>query len=601
MKRYLLAVAAFFSLFWPSHAENYGYIPDATIYLGSGFDPLYPQRTFPQCIASTAECQLGALGANVCLSTNSQQQSEPDHKFGVATTFSIKQISSKYEFFKEVNISLALSGSYGPFSAAGSFSSFSMDEVKEDSLTWMVTAKSHYGSFGMQQPKLNDEAAKIKQPLDLIAKCGVGYVSQVDRGVIAAAVFSIYNLDEKHRSEIRASLSAGFSAGFSASGSASYSEIVRQAMQYGSMSIRVYTVGGEGTPGLANLVIDDPTNLTDIKKTLSDYVSKQDKTRAAIIGFRTTGFGKLIGNASIDPDQSNYAYFLEMANGFRLKLLDGLTRVETLLENQADYDDDAVERSKDLRDGLGCELRYVETQIQACRLSYDVVRTAMTDGVSNNDRAALLSLNYGMQSNEQSGIKICSPPTRLSTLNAATSSVNFTPMGWSIAADLAEGASDAPDETKAIATSCKTRIDKAQALYQTMLASASKREGLCVAGCELITNPNLLQKVKQLPGLPFEIEYWFDDGAATFGATHNPGVYFIVRGASKIAKISFFDDTAHAPGTPRKPFAVNSYKSIETISEFLPLAKFTSDSVTLEFQTQSNNVYQYTIPKTSPL
>lgn len=595
MKRQLIGLLALLSLCQFAKAENYGYIPDAAIYLGAGFDPLYPQRTFPQCISSTAECQLGEFGSNLCLSNTKKQQSGPDQKFGVTTTFAVKQIKSKYEFFKEVNISLSMSGSYGPFSAAGSFSSFSMDEVKEDSLTWMVTAKTHYGSFGMQQPILNTEASKIKVPLDLIGNCGVSYVSQVDRGVVAAAVFSVYNLDEKHRREIQASLSAGYSAGFDVSGAASYKEIVKTAMQYGSMSIRVYTVGGEGTPGLANLVIQDPTNLTEIKKTLAEYVGKQDKTRASIIGFRTTGFGKLVGNSSIDPDQSNYAYFLEQANVFRLKLLDGLSRVETLLENQNDFSDVDVQKSKDVRSSIGCELRYVETQIQSCRLSFDVMRSAMTDGNPNNDKAASLSLTFGMQSKENSGIKLCTPPTRMIGIDTETSSTDFAALGWSVGPDLVEGYAGANENVKEFGKYCRTRVDKAQLVYRQMLESASKKSNLCVAGCDLVTNPALLQVVKELPKLPFKIEYWYEDGLPSFGASHIPGVYFIVRGAEKVTKITFYTDNTAVP------FAVNSYASVTTINEFLPLAKFTGDSVKLQLYTISNNVYEYTIPKTNPL
>lgn len=599
MRRILLATLCSVALFGNAEAENYGYIPDASVYLSSGFDPLYPQRSFPQCIASTAECQLGALGANVCLSSTTAQASEPDHKFGVTTNFTMKQITSKYEFYKEVNISLSLSGSYGPFSASGSFSSFDMDEVKEDSLTWMILAKSNYGSFGIQKPVLNAETSPLKG-LELLNKCGVSYISQVDRGVIAAAVFSVYNLDEKHRHEMSAKLSAGFSAGFSLSGSGSYAEVVKEAMSYGSMSLHVYTIGGEAAPGLSDIIKKNPTDLDAIKETLSTYVSRQDKSRAAIIGFRTTGFGKLVNNASIDPDQSNYAYYLEEANRFRLRLLDGVAHVTKLLENQADFDDNSVKNAKMLRDSIGCELRYVETQIQACRLSYDVIRTAMTDGNSNNDKASMLALNYGMTSDENSGIKVCQPPQRKMLLAAQTTPVTFSAMGWSIGADILEGpsgvtrAKSAQDDQKVL-DACKARVDSAQETYKLSLASTSKKQNLCVAGCDLVTNPELLQRVKEVPNLPFQIEYWFESGAASFGSTHEPGVFLIVRGADRVQKISFFQDVSTTP------FAVNSYTNESTISEFVRQGSFSGDSIRVQLKTVANNFYEYTIVKTNPL
>lgn len=570
-------------------AETFGYIPDASIYLGGGFDPLYPQRVFPQCIKSTAECQLGKFGSNTCVSSTGGTQQSTE-KFGVTTTFTVKQIQSKYEFFKEVNISLSLSGSYGPFSASGNFSSFAMDEVKEDSLTWMVSAKSHYGSFGLQAPDLLDSDKKLR-PVELLGKCGVSYVSQVDRGVIAAAVFSVYNLDEKHKREIHAKLSAGFSAGFNAGGTAAYDEIVRTAMQYGSMSIRIYTVGGEGAPSLSSIIERDPTDLKEIKAALRSYVEKQDVQHAAIIGFRTTGLGKLIGDPSIDPDQSNYAYFLETANRFRLQLIDGLSRVDQLLSNQADFDPSVVNKTYQVRENLGCELRYVETKLQACRLSYDIVRGAMTDGSSNNDKAASLALSYGMASGENSGIRLCSQPQRALDVAAKTSPITFTPMGWSVDSDLAEGVEGDNKNVNA----CKIRIDEAQRGYAAMLASASNKSDICIQGCDLVTNPNILQDVKILPILPFEVRYWFDFGAESFGSKHNPGLYLVVYGGARITQVRYYLDGQ------TDPFAINSESGASTINEFVPMGSINGKSVRVEFVTQSGNSYEVIVPRVSSL
>ncbi len=603
-------------------AEEYGYIPDGSVYLGGGFDPLYPQKNFPQCIQSTNECQLGKFGANVCLSKKGN--GGDDQKLGVTTSFTVKQISSKYEFYKEVNISLAMSGSYGPFSASGSFSSFSMDEVKEDSLTWMVSAKSHYGSFGLQQPELMVSKKSMK-PEDLVNNCGVSYVSQVDRGVVAAAVFSVYNLDEKHRREIQAKLSAGFSGGFDANVNGTYSEIVKTAMQYGSMSIHIYTVGGEGAPGLSAVISVNPTDLDNIKLTLKDYVTKQDMQHAAIIGFRTTGLGKLIGNSSIDPDQSNYAYFLETANRYRLKLLDGLTQIDAMLENQADFSKTNVESTKKLRGDVGCELRYVETKLQSCRLSYDLIRSKMTDGVAENDKSVSLALNYGIAKGGSPGLKVCTGSQEVQVTQGNKNSAKdngqlaISTLGWSAGSSLVlndiddrpVGSGDGTARSDSngnsspnggsgstngdVSAACKSRADQADLLLFQMLKNASKSSDICVADCQLATNSKVFQDIKALKKLPFEVTYRFDVDSGTFGGAHTPGLYLEVKDADGISQIDYYLESA------TDPFATSSENGTTTINEFVPIAKLVGNSVRLVFTMSTGNEYSMTIPNVPTL
>ena len=148
-------------------AETLGYIPNGGVYLGKGFDLLFPSKVFPLCLKADGECQTGIKDAIVCLTKNAQ----PPLQFGETTSFSVKQIHSKSEFFQEVNISASLSASYGPFSGSGSFSSSALDQINQDSLSWMVSAKGYYGSFALRNPEVDKSLSKLS-PEQLVARCG---------------------------------------------------------------------------------------------------------------------------------------------------------------------------------------------------------------------------------------------------------------------------------------------------------------------------------------------------------------------------------------------------------------------------------------------
>ena len=52
-----------FSLFSSSAlAESYGYLPGQAIRLGAGFNPIRPDKVYPNCLKAVAECSGEKLG-----------------------------------------------------------------------------------------------------------------------------------------------------------------------------------------------------------------------------------------------------------------------------------------------------------------------------------------------------------------------------------------------------------------------------------------------------------------------------------------------------------------------------------------------------------
>lgn len=601
-----VAFAALSLMTTPSLGENYGHIPSSKIYLGAGFSPLLPNQNFPLCIVSKGECQTSANGSVACLggATPPIQQDA----IGSATNFKVKQIESKYEFFREVNIQASLSGSYGPFSGSGSFSSYSLDDIKEDSLTWMVAAKSSYGSFALIDPSMH-ASAKGLSSLDLVSKCGSSYVSSIDRGVMAAAIFSVYNLDEKHRREIRATLSASFSTGaFGVDGKGDFKDVMRTALQYGTMNINVYALGGTGTTDLAEAIKANPTDLDTIKAVLSDYVKKQDAKHSAIVGFQTTGFGKLVGRPSIDPDQSDYVYFLESANEFRLRIIGAIQRVETLLDRESDFDPAIGKKARELHSKLICELRVIETGMKSCRMSYELTNFVLVDGDAVDDQAASLAQRYGISGSTISKRLLVCPLSEsaldLTGAKKAGGSKALVTMGWlggtSTPGSGAQAVKAPPKQV------CSERLSASEARFAEMIrtsldanesnrkkAPVGAQKPLCVSGCDFDLDREVLSDTAKLPRLPFEIRHWFDSLGVNFSSKNSPGLYVQITKANSVSQIRAYNDK------DAMPFGVRVNEGGANISLFFGEQALRSDQspARLEVDTINGNTYTIDLPR----
>jgi hypothetical protein len=563
-------------------AENIGYIPNGGVYLGRGFDVLNPQTNFPLCLSSKGECQTGVEGSIGCLSGGPP----PSTGLGETTSFSIKQIHSKSEFFQEINISASLSGSYGPFSGSGSFSSTSLDQINQESLSWMISVKGYYGSFALIDPTLTQANSKLSGP-EILSKCGPQYVSTVQRGVVAVALFTVYNLDEQHFRQVQASMSAGFSTGaFGAAGSADFSSVLKTALQYGSMSINVFTIGGQGDPSLSALVNAKPTDLDAVKQILTSYVQAQDIAHSAIVGFQTTALGKLINDPSIDPDQSMYLYFVESANSYRMDLQDGLTKVDGLLVHALDFDTSVQDKANSLKTQLNCELGYIGAAINSCQLATNLARQTLAINKSTPEAAARsriansLPLRYGLASNS-GPIKVC---TQQQVNSAAIGPNQFATPGW-----VRKGTSDLNSPE------CKGKVEPVLRQYVAMLRSASEGP-ICVSSCSFDPDDNLLASVNQLPKFPFSMLYYYDDGSGGVAGTTNPGLYVALTNASNISEVRFYKDQ------DQDAFGIRSNSGASFLSIFIDLkTNSVTGPVRVEVGTVNNNTYVITIPFVKPL
>ena len=431
---------------------------------------------------------------------------------------SIREIKSKYDYFRELNIEASVSGSYGAFSGSASFSYHSLEDIDENSVSWAITARSSYGSFSASHPEISPEYQKLK-PFSLIQAYGPEYISEVDRGVLASVLYTFHSRSERFESELRAALSANFGGpGAGIGGGGSMSEMVKEASKYGTISIQVFTIGGKGTTELKNLVSQDPSDLPKVRDTLAKYVETEKITRSTVLGFRTTALGKLIGRSDIDPDYSPFLIFLDGYNNYRLRLQDLASRAYNIIVNQTDFQKVAnITTVKALSDDINAELACINEKARLCRAWTD----AMSRALANGDPAANAITSYVMK------------------YGAASSQVDLTQSTFSV-----RGTTVRADPGHA----CSAEVTNKMRELSTKLIDAARpmraEVTLPFNPCAIAVNASLFARVRDLPRLPFEVFYGYIGFKIVLGSTPPPRVLITLKNADKVNQAVLFGATA---------------------------------------------------------
>lgn len=336
-------------------------------------------------------------------------------------------------------------------------------------------------------------------------------------------------------------------------------------------------------------------------------MEKQDSKHAAIVGFQTTGFGKLIGVPSIDPDQSNYVFYLENANEYRLRIMGAIRQVEAILDRQSDFDAGVVHTAEDLESRLRCELRNAETAMQSCKMSYQLTNFILLDGDAADDQAATFAQQYGMSGAAISKrMKVCprseSAFGEIEDLGKPREPKGLVTMGWMLGPSIT--GTDAkllkkPKET------CEARLNRSQARFGEMVRSAldanenNKKKGvvnikpICITGCDdFEPDRSIFSDVANLPTLPFDVTYWFDSLGSNFSSKTNPGLYVQLTNASNVREIRAYNDAE------ANPFGVRVNSGKPSVSLFFDEKGMSNNQapVRLEVDTAKGNTYTIELP-----
>lgn len=277
----LLLISVGFS----AHASRYTYFPDSQLYPGAGYDIFRPDNAFPDCVDSD-----GIESGN-----HNQRMGSSD-----SSRVSLKLLKTREDFYQFINFSASMGGSYKFFSGSASYSMEQEDKFHSDSITWAVMFETNYGIYRLKNPRL--KSAYKDLPIDrLRARCGREVVLKTRKAVSVFATFTLKNVDESHRREIRAKLDVSMRSGiWDAKLQTSYTNILRTALAKSELELEVWAVGGKGIVNLKELVTtgskdgESPYELfARVPKVLEDYIGNLGASQAAPVEFYTGDIANL--------------------------------------------------------------------------------------------------------------------------------------------------------------------------------------------------------------------------------------------------------------------------------------------------------------------
>ena len=250
-------------------AEVHSYDPYSAIYLGAGFDPKQPEEAFNQCITFDATKNVDTIGA-------------------IKTTFDATIIHTRENLHRHLGISSSASARYKFFSGSAAMSFHDDYNFHSDSIVWIIKGQSFYGRFQMINPQLTKEAQQLiddKKYSSFARKCGTKFVSQENRSVLIAAIFSIENVSSEYKQKLTAEFKASVSGGlFEGRVASSYKRFFSEASKRSQIKMSVYAIGGNGITRLHNLMTKND-DLNNIQLILSNYTKTIGSDHAAPLSY----------------------------------------------------------------------------------------------------------------------------------------------------------------------------------------------------------------------------------------------------------------------------------------------------------------------------
>lgn len=296
--------------------ERWGWNPaQGSLMLGSGIDPTKPNQTLPSPIEHDGIDSI-------------------DHGAS-RMDISMRVLENRRDFEKMCSNSLSISAWYSIFSGSGGVQTLDDFSFHSSSLAWAISASCNYGRSCLKNPRLNKEAkdAEKKGYRTFREKFGTSYVSCEERGVVIVALFSVNQMSEQQRNELRTKISAGIGVPLvGGKFSNEYERALSAAMRNSSISFRLFARGG---PGLADLsdVIRSGSDLDRIKSTIADYVGKMNRDNAVPIAYISSSLRPFLDPADDPLTSMNQDDLANVYYAF-LECQDNLIGIERILNHR---------------------------------------------------------------------------------------------------------------------------------------------------------------------------------------------------------------------------------------------------------------------------
>jgi len=258
----------------PVFAFGYEHGNNTHFFLGGGVSPLKLNESLAACIKHAGTRQLDGPGVS-------------------NTSVVIKAVRNRKELYSTLGASLTISAH--SFIGGGKLAAdyLEQSEFFDDSLTWVVMAKSDFGRIALNTPELLPKFQKLiddGKHSEFASTCGTHYFSQETRSASIFAIYTLRNLSQSQKSRLETLIHAGSSVGplFSGSIESEFKRVLTQAMRSSQMSCHVYAVGGRGVNHLSGLVQSYMEDIGKVGQIIANYVGTLSAENAAPISYQTT-------------------------------------------------------------------------------------------------------------------------------------------------------------------------------------------------------------------------------------------------------------------------------------------------------------------------
>lgn len=248
----------------------YDFYPGSPLQLGANFDPNFVTVAKPPCLKFTVDT--ASQGA-------------------VNTQFKERLVTTASSLRSALGVDASLDIRYLTSRGNASFSYNEAKYFRRDSVSFVITAYTEYGTRNVIAVELLEDAKKALQigPQTFESLCGSRFVKLERRGASVSAVVTLESVDQQFKQDVatEAAGSGEFGAA-SASFKVKFQQQMERASQEGRLSVDVLSTGGAGFGALSDLIKQSavkPGGYSAIIGALGNYIEKFTQENAAPLAY----------------------------------------------------------------------------------------------------------------------------------------------------------------------------------------------------------------------------------------------------------------------------------------------------------------------------
>lgn len=248
-----------------AYTADYSFHPDINPHLGGGFDPKDPNFPFEDCLI----------------------KQDPKIVEQPLTDIEIKAVHSETEIQTALETSAQISGSLLFMKGKATTQFGFKDSFEEDSVTYIILAKTTYGKEYLPKHTLDPalENAKVEE---LKEWCGPEIVVQQKKGVMLLGVFTWSSISREQKKFLSANLGIkGGNVVATGQVKAGLEKIATDFRLASHLNLKIRAIGGGGISEVRDLVKNGASAIAEAPKLMSEYLKTMTYAHSAPIFFST--------------------------------------------------------------------------------------------------------------------------------------------------------------------------------------------------------------------------------------------------------------------------------------------------------------------------